>query len=120
MPNHQRARAPQWATIYRAIPVEDHRGNTTVQPTYDSPHQVRASVVPDRSARAEVPGEMEIDVITLRVPPDLADVNLRSRVLWDGDAWDLVAPPSDRVGTRHTRHTTLTMRKRPGGLGIYV
>ena len=115
MSSRQRVRSDHFATIYRVTTVTDARGNKTIQPTSVNPHVVPASQIPDRSARAEVPGEMEINVCTLRVPADLDGVTLRSRVQWDGEWWDLVAPPTRRTGTRHSKHWTITIRKRPGG-----
>ena len=116
----QRTRSQELATIYRAITVVDNRGNESVQPTMDNPHVVRVHAAPDRSARAEVPGEMQIDVLTLRIPYMLADVNLRSRVFFREDWWDVVAPPADHGGSRHVRHSTITIRRRPGGGGLIV
>ena len=115
MSSVQRRRSKRKVTVYRVATVLDDRGNRTVQPISASPHVVRASVAPDRSARAEVPGEMEINVITLRIESDLADVTLRSRAQWDGEWWDVVAPPAHHEGNRHSAHWTLTLRKRPGG-----
>lgn len=120
MSSRQRIRSQNKLTVYRTVTITDSRGNKTVQPTAANPHVVRASQNPDRSARAEVPGEMEINVITLRIPRFLEGVNLRSRAEWDGQWWDVVAPPGDRIGNRHTGHWTLTLRKRPGGGGLIV
>lgn len=113
MPNYLRSRYGGVAIIYRIVTITDSRGNKTQQPTAVNPHRVMAHASADRSSRAEVPGEQEVDVITLRVPFQLSDVGLRSRVEWDGGWWDVVAPPADRHGIKRVRHTTLVLRRRP-------
>ena len=109
--------------VHTVRTVEDHRGNAIVTP--DGPAiEVRAAIIPDRSARAEVPGQMHIDVVKAITEADLSDVNLWSRVELDGRVWDVVAPPERHVGRRATRHWCLTLRARvdgdthiPGGSG---
>ena len=119
MASFQRKRGGQTVTIYRARPSVDRRGNENYMAVPDLPHVgVKCSQNPDRSTRAEVPGQQEIDVITLRIPPDLAEVNIWSQVLW-GERWyDVIAPPAEHLGPRHTRHWTLTLRRRPDGGGV--
>lgn len=106
------------ALIYRVVTTTDARGNEVVGPVAANPHNVRISQVPDRSARAEVPGQVQIDVITVRCPPDLEGVNIWSRVQWRGRWYDVVAPPADHLGTRHVKHWTLILRRRPDGGGL--
>lgn len=118
MASLQRLRGSTIATVYQTREIIDDRGNKTIQPVAEGAYTIRVSITPDRSARAEVPGEMEIDVINIRVPHMLPGITIRSRVYLGGSWWDLVSPPAHRVGTRHTRHTTLTLRRRPGGGGI--
>lgn len=97
----------------------DHRGNATIAPT-GATVAVRAAFIPDRSARAEVPGQMHIDVVNMLTDADLSQVNIWSRVEWAGRWWDAVSPPSLHVGNRHTRHWTITLRARvdSGGLPL--
>lgn len=107
------------AEIWAATARADSRGNQTFSvddgpPTYT----VRAAFSADRSARAEVPGQQEIDVVRMIVPHDLPLVNTFARVRWRGVWWDVVAPPARRLGNRHTRHWTLTIRKRPDNGGL--
>ena len=105
--------------IHKVAKRTDHRGNVVVSPTGEV-HEVRGAITADRSARAEVPGQMHIDVVKLITNADLSDVSIWSRVEWAGRWWDLVAPPALRVGTAVTRHWTLTMRARvdDGGLPL--
>lgn len=99
--------------IYPTVTVTDRRGDTQEQPGEDY-YEVRAWIVPDRSSRAEVPGQQEIDVYRVGIDPHtrLENVNLWSRVVWDGDDWDLVSPPAHRRGSRHVRHQTIVIRRR--------
>lgn len=101
------------ATIYRSEDTTDRRGNTTRTFVTPNPHRVRATVVPERSARAELPGQVAINVIKIIVPADLPDVDLYSRVEFDGKVWDVVTPPALRKGTKHTRHWSISLRQRP-------
>lgn len=107
------------ALIYPVESMTDRRGNQSFQVTKGSiPKPIRVVQSADRSARAEVPGQMDIDVVTLITGSNLKGVNLFSRVFWNDDWWDLVAPPARRYGTRFTKHWTLTCRRRPDDGGI--
>ena len=77
----------------------------------DGPYTTLASVAPERSTRAEVPGQQEVDVINVRVALDL-DVTLWSKAYFDGRYWDLEAPPAKHYGSRHVQHQTLKLRLR--------
>ena len=103
-------------TIHPSVETIDRRGNRTIRPL-GFPFTVSAWIVPDRASRAEVPGQQEIDVYTIGTKADLTDVDLWSRIEWDGRWWDMVSPPAKHIGTRHTAHWTLTVRKRPDGDG---
>ena len=103
--------------IHRSAPFTDGRGNETYAPTGDS-YEVRAAVIADRSARAEVPGQMHIDVVKAITDADLPGVNIWSRIEWDGRWWDVVAPPALRSSPRHLRHWTIIMRARVDDGGI--
>lgn len=104
-------------TIHPSVETEDRRGNKTIRPL-GIPFTVKAWIIPDRSARAEVPGQQEINVYKLGTTSDLTDVDLWSRVEWDGAWWDLTAPPAKSIGTRHTSHWALIIRKRPDNGGL--
>jgi hypothetical protein len=106
-------RRGQAARIWKAKTVIDNRGNQVVMADADGPHEVRAAFIPQRSARAEVPGQAHINVTRMIVAADLPDVNLWSRVEWAGRQWDVVTPPAYHHGTRKTRHWSLDIRERP-------
>jgi hypothetical protein len=106
-------RRGQPARIWKATTVTDNRGNTVVVGDGDGPHEVTAAFIPQRSARAEVPGQQQINVTRMIVAADLPDVNLWSRVEWRGRLWDIVTPPGYHHGTRRTRHWSIDIRERP-------
>lgn len=93
--------------------MTDRRGNEHIRVDEDNPIPVRAAFIPQRGARAEAPGQVQINVYRMIVAPDLPDVNLWSRVEWDGKSWDVVTPPALHPGTRQTRHWSLDIRERP-------
>lgn len=112
MASVQRRRG-QYVKVWKTKVVEDDRGNRIITADEDGPYQERAAFIPQRSARAEVPGQMEINVTRMILDPDLEDVNLWSRVEWQGQMWDCVSPPSYHHGTRHVRHWSIDIRARP-------
>ena len=113
MSSMQRRRG-QAAKVWPATKTTDSRGNTVVAvDSAAAPIQVTAAFIPQRSARAEVAGQQQINVVTMIVAPDLPDVNLWSRVQWRGRYWDVVSPPAYHHGTRHTRHWSMDLRERP-------
>lgn len=93
----------------------DRRGNTVkLADTEVGPFTTRGWVIPQRSSKAEVPGQQEINVIRIGISADLTGVTLWSRVRYDGKDWDVAAPPEYRHGTRTTRHQSVDLRQRPG------
>ncbi len=106
-------RRGQSARIWKTKTVTDARGNTVQVAHADGPHEVRAAFVPQRSAKAEVPGQQQINVTRMLVAADLDDVSVWSRVEWNGRQWDVVAPPAYHHGTRRTRHWSIDIRERP-------
>ena len=109
-------------TIALAIDRVDLRGNVVRMPTKTSPRvKARAWQYSDRSSKAEVPGQMDIDVIRLGVEsrdPNFELMDIFARIQWQGHWWDLVAPPTHQTGVRQTRHKTLTARRRPDDGGF--
>lgn len=118
MPSKQRRRG-LWADIYGTIATTDIAGDRVVRVATEPTHRVRAVAIPDRSSRAEVPGQQQIDVVRLITSHSLEGVNVFSRVFWDNDWWDVVAPPSFHYGTRHVRHWSFLIRRRPDIDGGY-
>lgn len=106
-------RRGQEITFYPIVLKEDHRGNTEMQPDLDAPIVTRCSTNADRSNKGEVPGQLTVDVIQVRVKMGLPDVNLWSRVFFKGFWWDMVSPPLNRFGRAGVRHDTFLLRKRP-------
>lgn len=106
----------QKVEVYSTIEVTDFRGQTVSTADMDNPFEMTAWIVPDRSSRAEVPGQQDITVYQMGVDYPLSSgvppIDLWSRVKWDGAYWDVATPPSRRFGTRHVRHQTLTLRRR--------
>lgn len=99
--------------VWKTRVVRDTRGNDVVMPYPEGPHLVRAAAIPQRSSKAEVPGQQEINITRLIVDADLPDVNLWSRVEYNGRFWDVAAPPAFHYGTRGTRHWSIDIRERP-------
>lgn len=94
--------------------MTDRRGNPTYIPDEDNPEPVKAAFIPQRSSRAEVPGQQEIEVYRMIVDPEHGkDMSLWARVDWNGDSWDIQSPPLYHHGTRATRHWSVDIRKRP-------
>lgn len=106
-------RRGETARVWKMAQVIDGRGNRTLRADPTSPHVVRAAFIPQRSSRAEVPGQQQINVVRMIVDHDLADVGLWSRVEYQGKEWDVVTPPSYHHGTRRTRHWSIDIRERP-------
>lgn len=101
------------ALVYPSITVTDGRGNKSRQVDMANPLTVRAAFIPQRSARAEVPGQTQINVTRMIVDADLPNVDLWSRVAWAGHMWDVVAPPALHGGSRQVRHWSVDLRQRP-------
>lgn len=101
-------------TFYRQKLVTDARNNEVLTVDYDAPITTTAAIFAQRSSKAEVPGQQEIDVVRLMVDWRLPDVDLWSRVVFMGREWDIAAPPAYHHGTRATRHLSVDIRKRPG------
>lgn len=104
----------QPAVVYKTHLITDNRGNEVRVANMDDPIPVKAAFVPQRSTRAEVPGQVQIDVVRMLVDANLPGVDLWSQVEWNGSQWDIVSPPALHSSlSRHTRHWTIDLRKRP-------
>ena len=101
------------ATVWRSKKDTDSRGNVHKVVDEDSPHEITVWIYPQRSAKAEVPGQQIINVIRIGLAADLDGVDLYSRVNFMGKTWDVVTPPAYHHGTRHTRHWSIDLRERP-------
>lgn len=110
----RRGKNAQNATVYKTIRYEDDRGNEQFMVDLENGESVTAAFVPARSSRAEAPGQVEVNVYHMIVRADIPDVTLWSYVKWRGEMWDISSPPEYHHGTRHVRHWTVEIRKRPG------
>ncbi|WP_202868512.1 hypothetical protein [Kribbella sindirgiensis] len=111
--SHQRRRG-QKATIWRTITITDNRGNEVKVADEANPWIVKAWEIPQRSAKAEVPGQQKINIIRLGVQANLEGVELWSRVVFKGKPYDVVTPPAYHHGSsRHVRHWSIDIRERP-------
>lgn len=109
---HQRRRGLK-AFVWRIVEKTDSRGNTHRAPER-STEPVTVWIFPQRSAKAEVPGQLDITVLRLGTKV-LEGVDLWSRVEILDREWDVVTPPEYHHGTRHTRHYSFDVRERPRG-----
>jgi len=110
--SRQRRRG-QSAFVFSLTTITDGRGNRKLAPDMEHGTAVRAAFIPQRSSRAEVPGQQEVDVVRMLVGADVPDVGLWAIVQWRGDLWDVAAPPAYHHGTRGTRHISVDLRRRP-------
>jgi hypothetical protein len=101
------------AKVWKVEEQTDDRGNVHKVAVPDLAHEVTVWIYPQRSGKAEVPGQQHINVVRLGIPADLTDVELWSRVEFLGAQWDVVTPPMYHHGTRHTRHWSIDVRERP-------
>lgn len=110
--SYQRRRGVR-VKVYKTKTVTDSRGNSVKMWDPNNYEYVTAAQIPQRSARAEVPGQVVINVVRLIVDPNIKDMDIWSRVEFGGKQWDIVTPPSYHHGTRHTRHWSIDIRERP-------
>jgi len=113
--SYQRRRG-QPAIIYPTKVVTDSRGSHVEMADMDRPIPVAAVFIPQRSSRAELPGQQDIDITRMIVGadvPGIEKVDSWSRVKWNGSMWDVVVPPAYHHGSRHTRHYSMDLRRRP-------
>lgn len=112
MSSYQRRRGVP-AKVYKTVEHIDSRENKVLVVDMDSPMDVRCALIPQRSSKAEVPGQQQINITRMIVDSHLPDVTLWSRVEVLGRQWDIVTPPAYHHGTRQTRHWSIDIRERP-------
>jgi hypothetical protein len=109
-------RRGQLVKVWPSMVSVDNRGNEQrMVDTNTEPIMVTAAFIPQRSAKAEVPGQQAINVTRMLVRHDVVDIDLWARIEWAGRMWDVVTPPSYHHGTRHNRHWSIDIRERPSG-----
>lgn len=117
MPTHQRRHGIPIKVWKTEVQTDNRNNKHTVAVPLDA-HNIKCWIFSQRSARAEVAGQLEINVIRIGVDADLPGVDLWSRVEITNfpalnGIWDVVTPPAYHHGTRHTRHWSIDLRKRP-------
>lgn len=113
MATWQRRRG-QKAYLYERIQRTSTRGNITWEPDINGPTQaVRVAESHDRSSQAELVGQQVIEVRQLIIKTHLTNPQVWGMVFFDGQWWDIESPPAYRHGTRHTRHWTVKIARRP-------
>ena len=111
--SRQRRRG-QPITVYPRMKTTDKRGNDYLTPDLSKPYEITAAVIPQRSSKAEIPGQQQIDVVRLIIDPDIAEnIGLWGRVHYNGHEWDIAAPPAYHHGPRQSRHWSIDIRRRP-------
>lgn len=101
------------ARIWKSSYQTDSRGNRVLVADAVGPHVVKCALIPQRSARAEVPGQQQINITRMIVDANIEGVSLWSRVEVLGSVWDIVTPPAYHHGDRKTRHWSIDIRERP-------
>lgn len=107
-------RRGQPVKVWPTKKTTDRRGNEVLIADMEAePTHLTAAVIPQRSSKAEVPGQQQIDVVRLIVDPHIEGLTLWSVVEYQGDYWDIVTPPAYHHGSRNTRHWSIDIRRRP-------
>lgn len=105
--------------VYPEVTVTNKRGDHIKVPS-DTPVKVRVSMARDRNASAELPGQVDVKII--RCMAREAPLGTWARIVYNGEEWDLAAPPHTGIGvSRQTRSVSFTIRSRndaPAGNGL--
>ena len=107
----------QVAVIEPQKVARDKRGNVHFVPDPEHAFERRAWTSPQRSARAEAPGQLAIDIVRVGIawkPADTQDiVGLWARVRFRGELWDVAAPPALHWSqVKRLRHWSIDLRRR--------
>jgi hypothetical protein len=98
--------------VYPEVKMRDSRNNLVKVPS-ETPVKMRATTTFDRSSIAELPGQVDVEVIKC-VTRD-APVASWARIVYNDREWDLAAPPRFSPGmSKATRFVSFTLRSRPG------
>lgn len=94
--------------IFPEVEVTNKRGESVIVPA-DVPVKIRVTTSVDRSADAELPGQVSSKV--MRVLARSAPVGSWAGVEFRGERWDLASPPRFTRGvSRATRHVEFMIR----------
>jgi hypothetical protein len=103
-------RGSETLLIYPEEEVVNSRGERVRVPSA-TPVSVRVSMSRDRNSTAELPGQVDVKVI--RCVARTAPIGSWSRVVYNGEEWDVAAPPHFSEGvTKRTRNVTFALRSR--------
>lgn len=104
----------QPCTVWPTKLTQDRRGNDVIAVDEDNPITgLRAAFIPQNTAKAELPGQQQTVIYKMIVSADLPNVTAWSRVEWNGQLWDVHTPAEFHHGSRHVRHWSLMIRRRP-------
>jgi hypothetical protein len=96
--------------VYPEVVTVNGRGDPIRIPS-ETPVPVRVSMSRDRNATAELPGQ--VDVKIYRCVARRAPLGAWAKVVFDGEEWDLAAPPSVSAGvSKNTESISFTIRSR--------
>lgn len=112
--SYQRRRQGEWVDVYPTIEVTNNRGSVQRKADLNNPIRIKAYFTPYRGSKAEVVGQQYINTYYMFVKYKPENVDIWSRVRWDGKYWDILNPPEHHHGIRQTAHTTLAIRERTG------
>lgn len=110
------------ALFYPYVVQTDSRGNKHRVPDFSRPLEFRGKVSAERSQRAEVPGQQEVNNVQFMTSEDFTrvaqhynpgEVGVWCEVEMWGLVWDISAPPARHPGPRNVTHWTLALRERP-------
>lgn len=96
--------------VYPEVEVVNARGERVRVPA-ETPVTVRCSMSKDRNTTAELPGQVDVKII--RCVARTAPVGAWVKIVYNGEEWDLAAPPHFGEGvSKNTRNVTFTIRSR--------
>ena len=103
-------RGRETLTVYLEELVTDSLGNKIKRPSGVG-IPVKVTTSEDRSSDAELPGQVTNKVI--RIMARQVPIGSWSRVVFDGEEWDLASPPRFTTGaTSRLKHIEFTIRSR--------
>ena len=103
-------RGRETLTVYLEELVTDSLGNKIKRPSGVG-IPVKVTTSEDRSSDAELPGQVTNKVI--RIMARQVPIGSWSRVVFDGEEWDLASPPRFTTGaTKRLKHIEFTIRSR--------
>lgn len=103
-------RGREYVDVYPEVTVVNSRGTPVKLPS-DTPVRVRVTTTADRFQIAELPGQIDTQVIKCHARS--APLGSWARVVYNGEEYDLAEPPRFSKGvSRATRHVEFLLRSR--------